>query len=618
MKLSRKYGLFFAALSVVLALILSAAQVHWIDTLVIDGVSLRMKTNIRAGWVSLASRERALDIVATFLARDAALRSLDSRDPELTSALDVAREDWRLDFLGVLDPGGRVLARAGGQPAGSIEIPKLVESIRQGVPLSGFALIPTGKLVEQGLPLPERCGEAAEDAGMLLFVARPIFGSTGRAEGAVVAAILLNCAYGIVDEIQEQLFEDEIYEGHRVGTATIFMGRTRIATTVLNDDGRRAIGTTVSDEVAEQTLGRGEPWTGRAWVVNDWYLSRYEPIRDPEGSIIGMLYIGELERIHEAGKRGTLYALFGVLLAVMTAGIVLSYFISRPSFRQLEELEQSQQRFAAGALSTRAEVRTKDEIGEVAAGFNDMATRIEESHREVVAQREAVATINRNYLDMFAVVGHRLGEARDEARVQFHRLEDCGLASPSARSASAALVTTIDDLDGIIRKYHQLARIEAGELAVEREALRVAEDIVQPVVHDLRERIKAREVKLNWCIRNDLVVMADEEMMLVVLDNLIGNAVRYGALGGHVVIEAERTGDEVIISVWNDGESIPPTKQASLFRKLHRFGVDDVLGRRGAGLGLYISAQIVAHHGGRIWVESAEGEGTRFSIALPV
>lgn len=617
MKLSRKYGLFFIALSVVLALILSLAQIHWVNTLVIDGVSARMRTNIRSGWVSLASRERALDIVATFVARDPALRRA-AEDPERQQTLlDHALADWHLDYLGVVDQTGVVVARAGGTPSGKLGIPWLESSIRAGTPLAGFVRLDSPELEAQGIRLADRCPGASTDAGMLIVVARPVYGAEGRATGAVVAGILLNCAFSLVDEIQEQIFEEEILMGRRVGTATIFMGPTRIATTVLTDEGKRAIGTRVSEEVESQTLLRGEPWTGRAWVVNDWYITRYEPIRDPEGTVIGMLYIGELARIHETSKRGTLYALFGVLIAVMTAGIVLSYAISRPSFRQLESLEEATTNFARGVLSTRAEVRAKDEIGDLAESFNVMAERIETMHREVVAQREETSVLNRNYLDMLAVVGHELTVAREHSQEQESRLEHCQIADSGAKRAGARLRAALEDLESIIGKYEQLARIEAKELVIDRNALRVGEDIVQPVVHALRSRIEARGMSVESRVANELVVMADENLISVVLDNLVGNAVRYGLADTQVLIEAERKGDEVVISVWNDGEPIPKSKQASLFRKLHRFGVEDVLGRRSAGLGLYISAQIVQQHGGRIWVESAQGKGTRFFVALP-
>ena len=74
------------------------------------------------------------------------------------------------------------------------------------------------------------------------------------------------------------------------------MGDLRISINVLDDRGKRAIGTRVSKEVAEQVLKKGLSWTGRAWVVNAWYLSVYDPIKDADNNIIGMLYVGELEQ----------------------------------------------------------------------------------------------------------------------------------------------------------------------------------------------------------------------------------------------------------------------------------------------------------------------------------
>jgi len=91
--------------------------------------------------------------------------------------------------------------------------------------------------------------------------------------GVIYGGILLNRSTNIVDTLRDTVFRHEIYKGRSIGTATIFFNDLRISTNVMTQDGKRAIGTRVSKEVKERVLNKGERWTDRAFVVNDWYIT---------------------------------------------------------------------------------------------------------------------------------------------------------------------------------------------------------------------------------------------------------------------------------------------------------------------------------------------------------
>lgn len=135
---------------------------------------------------------------------------------------------------------------------------------------------------------------AKEPQGMLAGAAVPVL-EDGRLLGIVHMGSLLNGDVEVVDGIRNAVFENEYHRDKPVGTATIFLQDLRMSTNVSDNQGRRAVGTRVSREVAEQVLDRGVPWIGRTYVVDIWYLSQYDPIRDPDGNIIGTIYVGELE-----------------------------------------------------------------------------------------------------------------------------------------------------------------------------------------------------------------------------------------------------------------------------------------------------------------------------------
>jgi methyl-accepting chemotaxis protein len=127
-----------------------------------------------------------------------------------------------------------------------------------------------------------------------LNVARTLFyskGTPGITDGEMVLNedYVVNNNFEIVDEIKNMVG----------GTATVFQVQNgeafRISTNVIKDDGDRAVGTTVSQTVYDAVVTQGETYYGRAWVVNAWYLTAYEPIKDSSGKTIGILYVGTLE-----------------------------------------------------------------------------------------------------------------------------------------------------------------------------------------------------------------------------------------------------------------------------------------------------------------------------------
>ena len=102
-----------------------------------------------------------------------------------------------------------------------------------------------------------------------------------------------------------------------------------------------------------------------------------------------------------------------------------------------------------------------------------------------------------------------------------------------------------------------------------------------------------------------------------VVDNLVSNAIKYGKEQGQIAIEAAEEDDHVTVSVWNEGQGIRKEDLPHLFEKFVRFRQATKKAKKGTGLGLFISKEIVGKHGGKIWAESEEGKWARFSFSLP-
>ncbi|MDX9755106.1 MAG: cache domain-containing protein, partial [bacterium] len=331
MRLRPKFGILLFVVFSVLAMVISILEANWINLLVIDHTAQQMKQNIKTGWQILHDRIAQLERSIEFLSEKNELQQGDALSPASVEPLLTRYESqWQLDVLQIATP--ETLLSAG--------IHLDYTSRAAGNPIqSGFAIVSESAFGFAPVP-------PIENNHTMILYAAVLLPAAPEPGAVLFCAVNLKGAFTLVDTIQAAIFEDLYYQGKRVGTVTIFMGVERIATTVLKQTGERAVGTLVSDEVAEQTLKQGVPWTGRAWVVNNWYLSQYDPIRDAKGKVIGMLYIGELEQVYLDMKWNTLWKSVLVVFIVMALAMLVSYKVSARVLQQIEALDQATLRFA--------------------------------------------------------------------------------------------------------------------------------------------------------------------------------------------------------------------------------------------------------------------------------
>ncbi|GAW91084.1 cache domain-containing protein [Calderihabitans maritimus] len=156
-------------------------------------------------------------------------------------------------------------------------------------------------------------------------------------------------------------------------TVTIFLGDTRVSTTVRNKNGERAIGTKVSDIVATTVLKYGQEYLGEANVVGEYYQTAYKPIRNQQGNIIGMLYVGISKKFSNQMIRNSL-----ITLVIISGGLTLLvalgawYFTQQVIIGPLQKITMGTREVASGYLGNKLEIKSQNEIGELAAAFNQM------------------------------------------------------------------------------------------------------------------------------------------------------------------------------------------------------------------------------------------------------
>jgi two-component system NtrC family sensor kinase len=311
----------------------------------------RVKENLNtARWV-YATRVADIDRVIRWASTRHVLKDgLKKRDVSSLRSefLEMIAEEG-LDFVTVTDEKGTVLFRFHNPRVSGdsqIQDPFIRKALgKKG--MSGTQVISREELLKDGetlankavfrlIPTPrEKLTEKAEEtSGMLLKSSYPVTDFNGDLLGAITGGVLLNRNYEIVDRIKNIVFKDAKYKGKEIGTATIFMGDLRVSTNVLDKEGNRATGTRVMKEVYGQVFEKGIPWIQRAFVVDDWYITAYEPIRDVQENIVGMLYVGMLESKYALMKERLILMFFLFSMVGMLVALMVSFFMSWKMLRK--------------------------------------------------------------------------------------------------------------------------------------------------------------------------------------------------------------------------------------------------------------------------------------------
>ena len=202
---------------------------------------------------------------------------------------------------------------------------------------------------------------------------------------------VINRNFEFVDFVRENVFTAVTYDGKNLGTVTIFQGDVRITTNVIGPDGQRAIGTRVSAEVYDKVLGEGKMWKGPAFVVDSWYISAYEPLRNINDEIVGMLYVGVLKKRYDDMRRQamTLFSLVSVF--AFLCAVFLSLWLSSRLARPLALLTAGADEVARGNLDyhlPHSPGAKRDEIHRLTSAFNQMVGSLKERDAQLQRSRD--------------------------------------------------------------------------------------------------------------------------------------------------------------------------------------------------------------------------------------
>jgi len=466
-------------------------------------------------------------------------------------------------------------------------------------------------------PLARKMIETELHDGMMLKAAAPVLDYEGDLIGILLGGVLINRNYEIVDTLKETVYENLTYEGKDIGTAAIIQSDVRISTNILNEDGSRAIGTRVSEEIYNRVVIDGEPWIGRDYIINDWYIAAYEPIRDIYNKVIGILYVGVQEQKYVDIQRQTILAFLIITLLGTLASMMLSFLLSKRISGPIEKLAIASRAIAGGNLEAKVDVISNDELGDLAKTFNTMASSLQQRDEQLkeftqnkIMESERLALIGQ----LAANVAHELNNPLQGIVTYSHLLLEKmpNDGSETDSSSIQRIVTQANRCRDIIKGLLDFSRQRKPDTTVCN-----INAVIQECVAFVENQATFQNIGFVERFEADLpMVVVDPSQMQQVFLNLIINAAEAMEEGGKLtlVTRLNSTENSIEISIADTGHGIPEEYFDKLFDPF--FTTKEV--GHGTGLGLAISYGITKEHGGEISVESKVGEGSTFLIRLPL
>ncbi|PHP68787.1 two-component sensor histidine kinase [Zhengella mangrovi] len=640
---------------VIIPILLGATMLRWntkFDSVLISKV--RSDLTVAHQYFSrilenTGDRMKALGESVTF--RDA----VSGGSPDAMAALlEDRRGRLNLDFLYIVTIPGDVVAAAGGMaPRRTDMASPVLASAAAGSGAVAIDILTAAELADISPALAERASlpivatpnaapsslQTASD-GMVVHAATPV--EVDGRHLVLVGGILLNRNLDFIDTINDLVYQPRSLPEGSQGTATLFLGDVRVSTNVRLFEGRRALGTRVSAIVRRKVLDEGQVWLDRAFVVNDWYISAYEPIVDSRGKRVGMLYVGFLEAPFQQTKYVTIALVVIGFVAVAALTVPLFLRWAGGIFLPLERMAETIDRVETGNLTARTGIPDRgDEISQVASHLDELLDRLDERDRQL---REWNGRLNQRVEERTAELreANRQLESATKQLVMSEKLAAIGEITAGVaheiNNPIAVIQGNLEVLRDLVGEKADLAKTEFHLIDEQTERMRqIVTRLLQfarPDEYSGSDEASAPAAVFSDCLplirhmirKNGIEVVRQSDStrsarisrteLQQVLVNLMVNAIHAMPDGGTLTLaceDADRDGvPGVLMTVRDTGTGMAPDVAARIFDPFFTTKRGS-----GTGLGLSITHMLVSGAGGVIEVDTAPGQGTGFLVWLP-
>ncbi|MFI4929330.1 MAG: cache domain-containing protein [Burkholderiales bacterium] len=595
--------------------LLLAVLVVWgnsaFDALLVTKV--RSDLDVASGYFERLQAEVGASTLA--VARSATLVDALTRSDRATldRLLARAKQEHALEFVELLPPDSTVLLHQDAVE-GLARVELLESSQFERIAPDLVARVPVKVLPTRNAAPSDR---TVEDRAMVMLAMAPVHALDGRLLGLLRGGVLLNRNLAFIDHINEIVYPAGSLPFGSQGTATLFLDDVRISTNVRlfgEEGGQRAIGTRVSHVVRDAVLGRGETWLDRAFVVNEWYVSAYQPLVNPAGRRVGMLYVGYLDSPFQRVKYGVLFGMGAVMLALMAAVMALALTWARRIFAPIERMTHTMQVVEAGDLTARARVDdTNDELGQLAAHLDrlldtidDKTQALQRSHdeldRKVVERTRELQSAQAQLIksEKLAAIGQLTAGIAHEVNNPIAVIqgnldlvrETLGSKARPVKAELRLMDEQIERMRLIVTRLLQYAR--PGEYAGYVEPVDTAQAIADSLVlvHHLLSRAP---IDVQRDLRATRLALVNRQELQQVLINGMVNAIQAMPDGGTLTLASRDAGAaQVEIDITDTGPGFLTSTESERFRAFK------TTKKEGTGLGLWVSRNLVERYGGDI------------------
>ncbi len=361
----------------------------------------------------------------------------------------------------------------------------------------------------------------------------------------------------------------------------------------------------VPENIREKTAQKGEFFERGTLGGSIYKSSQYTlgiPMALENGYQIGYLFISTSAQalntfLIEMTKIFILCAISVLLLA-----FIATYFATAKMIRPLREMSQAAKNFGKGDFSARINIDSDDEIGQLAASFNNMAKSL-----------SALESMRRSFI---ANVSHELKTPMTSIAGFVDGILDGTIPKEKQNEYLRIVSDEVKRLSRLVRSMLNLSRIEAGELKIQTTQFNVVETICQ-TVFSFERQIDDKHLDIRGLDQDKVMVEADPDLIHQVVYNLTENAVKFANDGGYLEFYFAVEGPITYIGIKNSGEGLSREEIPRVFDRFYKTDKSRGIDKNGVGLGLYIVRSVINLHGGDIIVRSVKGEYTEFVFSIP-